>query len=694
MLDERDLEQIDSFLVKVGKGSLFEYYKLGTTAPADRLDRAVRKRREWAQGQQSNPKYRDEALWLIKNNNLVRRTLIDGRQDYVAFLTTRVDNKSLETLTLFVKGTLAAGVLTPEGEAAIHQQGKALGLPQDKVEACIEELLAETGVARATTPLTGNTLPEGDPWADDFTDLAEFVDHYAILEVEPEASLEDIEKAHRTRYRWARSLSDKRKASDIYAQLDEAWRVLKDPDRRSAFDAIYRMRNPAAGSGDDLFEDLISGTYEAVSPAAGSHKSTSGGPPPPPDLGADVAGSLGTTFQPAASKPPPEPPATRPEPPAARPEPRPALNFQASGVADHRPRPRPQQKSAPVPPPEVKRTVGLGATRTRRRGPRLALPGPNTLDLAVGRKPTRTSFAVKNAGGGRMRGRVSSNKDWLEVSPERLDPDAEEQLIEVVVHPKLMPRNESVGLVTLTTDHGDRETVTFRVQRSRVSSSEAVLFVVLALLVVSVAHSLGWLPDLSRLGGGDPDDGLAPASLRIEVDPRADAIFVDGRAVGSGEQVQIEGDLPLNKAFNVSVTLAGFEDVTERLTLAPGEVRALRVRLELSDPMDWEPDEDSERVALDESAIKGLLATRKEQLSGCLNNARAFGNSAPASLSAKLYATNIGRFQGLEVTAIDNLQKDPLPCLKRQLRTVVLPLLEGDYGIYEATFSIGPTEAP
>jgi|GEM_PF-1678990 len=683
MLDERDLEQIDSFLVKVGKGSLFEYYKLGTSAPADRLDRAVRKRREWAQGQQSNPKFRDEALWLIKNNNLVRRTLIDARSDYVAFISTRVDKKALETLTLFVKGTLAAGVLTPEGEAAIHRQGKTLKLPDDRVLACVEELLAETGVSRAASPLPQQTLPEGDPWDDDFTELAEFVDHYAILEVSAEATLEEIEGAHRTRYRWARSLSDKRKSSEIYAQLDEAWRVLKDADRRSAFDAIYRMRNPV-DDGEDLFGDLISGTYETIAPKRPAADDTaSSGPPPPPDLGSDVAGSLGTSFQPSASRPPPEP-----EPESS------SLNFQSSGVDDHRPRPKPKPKRhAPTPPPQVKRTVGLGTTRTRRRGPRLALPGPNTMDLSVGRKPTRSGFALKNAGGGRMRGRVSSNKDWLEISPERLDPDAEEQQIEVVVHPKLMPRNESVGLVTITTDHGDRETVTFRVLRSRVSSSEAVLFVVLGLLVVSVLHSMGWLPSLSTLGQDDGDQAT-PASLEIRVDPRADAIFVDGRAVGSGELLQVEGGIPLDQGFNVTVTLAGFNEVTERLTMAPGESRTLSLRLELSDPMDWAPEDDSEVVELDDAAVRKLLASRQAQLEDCVTKARAFGNSAPASFKARLFATNIGRFQGLEVLESTNLEQDPLPCLKRQLRALELPLLEGDYGVMETTIAIDGTQSP
>ncbi len=678
MLAERDLKQLDSFLVKVGKESLFEYYKLGTGAPAEELAQAVRKRREWAQGQQSNPKYRDEALWLIKNNNLVRRVLLEFQADYAAVLNIRVDQKALDTLTLFVKGTLAAGVLTPEGESAILRQGRTLGLPKKRIQACVESLLADSGVSRSASPLPSSPcLTDADPWADDFTELSDFLDHYAVLEIAPEATLEDIEAAHRRRYRWARSLSDKHRSSEIYAQLDAAWRVLKDPDRRAAFDVIYRMRNPPEE--DPIFGELIRRPYGALPDGPPQLGPPSKGPPPLPALGTHIAGSLGTTFQPA--QPDSEPSHASPDSEIT------ALKLPTDRRISER------RGAAPAP-PMVKRTVGLGTTRNRRRSPRLALPGRSTLDLSVGRKPSHTTLAVKNAGAGRMRGRVSSNKEWLEISPQHLDADAEEQQIDVIVHPNLMPRNESVGLVTITTEHGDRETVTFRVERRRVSSSEVVMLLVLTLLGVSVLHSLGLLPDLTRLGLDNPGPDTVPARLAITVDPRADAIFVDGRAVGSGDFVAIEGSLPLTRSFNVTVTLAGFQDVTERLRLLPGESRELPLRLELSDTMDWRPGEDNDRVELDEDALRKLLATRASHFEDCLAKARAFGNNRPSSLSVDLYATNIGRFRGLSVTESVNLAKDPLPCLKRQLRTLELPLLEADYGVLQTTFSIAESSSP
>jgi curved DNA-binding protein CbpA len=694
MIDERDFEQIDRFLIKVGKGSLFEYYKLGTSTTENRLERAVSKRRNWAQGMQANPKYREEALWLIKNNKLVKRTLIDDRVAYLEALTIRVDNKSLETLTLFIKGTLASGVLTPEGEAAIHRQGQGLNLAREKVERCIERLLEEKDVPRAASQVGTTKKPDGDPFgghgeffdefADDHTELVDFTDHYAILEVAPDATLEEIEKAHRIRYRWARNLGDKNKASSLYVQLDAAWRVLKDPDRRSAFDIIYKLRGASPGLDDEIFGELTSGAFQPIGsgrqPAIPPLLSL-GGPPPPPELGPKVSGSFGVAFRPTDS------------PGTAKKDLSLTTHFQPDGTVDFRPSGR-HGSRPPPPPPEVKKTVPLRGTKPRKRGPRLSLPGPETVDITVGRKPVSAHIVVKNARGGRMRGRISSNKDWLEVSPERLDPDAEEQAIEVVIHPKLMARNESVGLVTVTTDHGGRQTVTFRVQRRRVSTGEAVLFVLVALLMVSVTHSLGWIPDLTSLGGEDLSN-LAPASLEIKVDPRADAIFVNDRAVGSGDYVLIEGGaVPLNRGFNVVVTLAGFGDVNERISLESGESRTLEIRLELRDPMTWAPEEDSEEVSLDEKQIRSLLNSRQKEFEGCLHKARAFGNTTPSSFEATLYATTIGRFQGLKVLSSENLTGDPIPCLNRQLRVLELPLLTGDYGKIDLLVEIGGGPPP
>ncbi|MEE2750548.1 MAG: DnaJ domain-containing protein [Myxococcota bacterium] len=68
----------------------------------------------------------------------------------------------------------------------------------------------------------------------------EFPDHYATLGLGPSASMAEIETAHRSRYRWARSLRDREKAEQLYDQIAAAWNTLSHPSRRASYDVAYR----------------------------------------------------------------------------------------------------------------------------------------------------------------------------------------------------------------------------------------------------------------------------------------------------------------------------------------------------------------------------------------------------------------------------------------------------------------------
>ncbi len=74
-------------------------------------------------------------------------------------------------------------------------------------------------------------------------------DYYAILEVEKDASTEEIRKAFQTK---ARKLHpDVNKAPDAeerFKEVSEAYAVLSDPDKRKRYDAM-RSGNPFAGAG-------------------------------------------------------------------------------------------------------------------------------------------------------------------------------------------------------------------------------------------------------------------------------------------------------------------------------------------------------------------------------------------------------------------------------------------------------------
>ena len=168
-MDARDLKEIEEFLSGVGKGSLFEYYSVSEECPDEELERVIKKRRSWAQGQQSNPKFRREAIWLIKQSALVRRVLTEQRAAYLASVQERGSEQARSALTLFIQGTLAGGPLTSDGRRAILQHGTSLGLHTDEVMALIER--------------------QSDP-----SDTAgPALNFYALLEVAPGADISEIE---------------------------------------------------------------------------------------------------------------------------------------------------------------------------------------------------------------------------------------------------------------------------------------------------------------------------------------------------------------------------------------------------------------------------------------------------------------------------------------------------------------------
>jgi hypothetical protein len=444
------MEQIGKFLESVSKSSLFEYYKLPMDTSHEELEAAVQRRRSWAQGQQANPKFRSEAIWLIKNNALVRRALLDHRDDYTERVRADLAAASMAALTPFIQGILAAGPLSPEGQQAIVSKGEELGLERAQVLAHLESLGGAVALGAAPQAVPPSSVPPSS--AAPGAEPEEEIDYYELLQVSPAASFEDLEAAHRARYRWARGLADLDRASQIYARLDDAWRALETPEKRAAYDASRARRID-------------------------------------PDRAAQPS-------------PAPEAPVAAPSAPPMR-----APVMIAPTGPRHLEEPH-EDPAGPPPPPEnlSGRTLGLGArSGSSKRRPQLSIASPEVVQVKAGRQPITHRVVIKNLGAGRMAGRVSSDRKWLELSRSRLDPDIQEQEIEVTIHPTRMPRGRAIALVSVITDHGERRAITFRVERR--SLLVPVLGVVALLLAILLLTQL-----TSRQGGAVPDPAIPPST--------------------------------------------------------------------------------------------------------------------------------------------------------------------------------------
>ncbi|MCK6524018.1 J domain-containing protein [Myxococcota bacterium] len=149
--EDEAFREIASFLRLVGHSTLFDYYDLDKDAAPEETRHSLDERRRWAQSQQSNPKFQEEARWLIRHHALVSTVLLDRRELYLKRIEQHRLQRSLDMLTLFVRGALRGETLTAEAEAVVLDQAKSLGVPQDIAQEHISRALRERGGARAPT---------------------------------------------------------------------------------------------------------------------------------------------------------------------------------------------------------------------------------------------------------------------------------------------------------------------------------------------------------------------------------------------------------------------------------------------------------------------------------------------------------------------------------------------------------------
>ncbi len=507
-MDARDLQQIDAFLTDLGQASLLEYYGITADAPQADVKARIKAKRSWAQAQQANPKFRYQALWLIKNNSLVQRVLLEEMKAYVEAVAARERDRKLQMLDLFVQGSLVSGRLSSESEAAIRRQAAEMGLTEaettryleDKVGQDDQESLFEADGAEPAKP-------------DD-----NFIDYYELLRISPQATAEEVEEAYRERYRWARTLKDLQRANDIYKQLEQAWRILSDTTRRRDFDDQRRARKSAE-------------TEHKPSASSGPSPSIGFADPepsePPSELEPPSEIRLG---RPQWAQDRPERGSPKPDPLtlAPRPEPEPSSRPKLPTTPIEPPAP------TPTPPPDFRsRTFQPGtpeAPAKPRHTPRLSVQGPDQISLGLLFKPVVRTITVRNAGKGRLRGNVASSQPWLQVSPRTLHLRDAAQVIELRAFPGRLPGHSGRARVTISTTHGERWATNVDAYKRRVGRIAAGV-ITIAVLLLLVLDRQGIVPI-----GIFPPPGPEQyrTVLQLEVVPPDASILLDGRMAGKG----------------------------------------------------------------------------------------------------------------------------------------------------------------
>jgi len=786
-MEPKSLDEIHRFTASVDQMDLYTYLDLEVDADRAAILHALQVRRSWAQGQQANPKFRIEALWVIKNIALITAALTTDATAYQNDLSARDEQKKLETLSIFIKGTLADGDLTARAEEAIQAQGELLGLNESTVIRRIGEILAERDANTADSV-------ESNPYEDEQFD--ETSDLYEILKTPPDSDQETLEKAYRERYRWARQLQDRDKSSRVYAMLDEAWRVLKDPERRAAYDAERANSSQNGASSQQTRMGLL--------------------PPPPPTQGLalpmptverrleQIEAGIDTAGGPNIEMPKPEPAPERdaPPPPVIPPsveeneamdsfefdEPLSINEFEepdlsiddddgdevvfrmpttpmdapteapesdglmgSTGLTDtekalagleglppdmglddfqqmssmmefdeemEEPSSPPESDAemATFPNPDGLADTGIGQPldtgeleSSQPSNPSDGLPtededtdesvlsagqlfnddavlkieGSRTIRIRTGSNPFPVRITVLNTGQGHMPGRVSTDVDWVQLSPKMLDPNRGRQVIEALVEPDGMPSNSAKAIVTIDTEHGETRTVTIDALKHVVSP--VMMFVSALSLIGLVGVFLGLY--FSGIIGSDietPDRTI----LAINVDPPAGEVYINDKLVGNQGTLSLVDSFPINEPFQVRVELDGFEPFLREVTVPNGTQIRVEADLILRDEVNFRPGNELARATIDQDALETALEQRENAINAC------FTRHLPPMMtpySAKIDVTSIvtsrGAIEGIEF-ANENFQSPAVElCLRRQLRAINLPLLAGDYAEFTRTYS-------
>jgi hypothetical protein len=144
-MQNKTIQVADEFCTLVGQPNLLEYLGLPHYSTADDAMEKLRSRRRYMQGMQSNPKFKDEALFLIKNYSALLAALQDP-QEHLAIMEQRRRAENLPGLETTIRNILQAGTLSDEQEEFLHITAIDMGVPNDIFQEVLDRLCREADI--------------------------------------------------------------------------------------------------------------------------------------------------------------------------------------------------------------------------------------------------------------------------------------------------------------------------------------------------------------------------------------------------------------------------------------------------------------------------------------------------------------------------------------------------------------------
>lgn len=157
-MDPRHLELAAELGQLSGKRDLIEYLDLGPDATASEAKAALRARRKRMQGMQANPKFRREAVFLIKHTASLEQ-LLNDLDGYRQAAVESHEATQVPILEIAIRGALAGGPLTPAQRGHVHEMARRLGISDQTFEQTLQRIIQTEPPAPAREP-NGARPPE------------------------------------------------------------------------------------------------------------------------------------------------------------------------------------------------------------------------------------------------------------------------------------------------------------------------------------------------------------------------------------------------------------------------------------------------------------------------------------------------------------------------------------------------------
>ncbi len=465
-IDTRQMEVATEFCRVAGKGDLFEYLGLNPTCSAEEAQEALKRKRKYMQGMQSNPKYKTEAVQFIKNYTAFQAMLVDPSV-YARDLANVHERKNLPVLEMSIKSALKGGDLSTEQVDYLRRNADQLGIGEDTFVGTLSKLINEAGtklpagnrqpslppmpssVPRTVTPTSGQKTLERDPppsaSAAKTLDKDAPDDPYAVLGARRDMALAEIRELYHDRLRRARTLP-RGQGEVVVAKLEAAW--TRVAEQSTPADLSRRSTGPPARDRETGSE--VSGQSSLAAPTAPPVRQRA---TQPLRRGTEEFTPVGEGSAPIGRR------ATMPT------------------VPDH----VTIRSASIIPGPAAPDNAGdieiRGAATRQVRVMESAITLPLFLLFHVRPPPSA---------------RVTSSAAWLTAQPQRLDAGHEDHQLTIRIDPQSMPRDGGSATITVTTEAGASAEVTFEVERGS-EKSRTALYIILGLFALLVALALVYL---------------------------------------------------------------------------------------------------------------------------------------------------------------------------------------------------------